>query len=67
MADGAYPAIDLNALGETVQITVDVLLLPHLRGVIDQLLTNPNNFSGDEEDIIGTIYAFEDLISRLAT
>lgn len=60
-----YPALDPNELGTELTVNVDKLLIPFLIGLIDAELTNPNNWSGDAEDIIGTVYAFEELLKRL--
>lgn len=61
-----YPAIDPNELGTELTVAIDRLLIPFLLGVIDAELTNPENWSGDAEDVQGTIYAFNELLQRLS-
>lgn len=61
-----YPAIDPNQLGTELTVEIDRLLIPFLLGVIDGELTDPNNWEGDEEDIQGTLYAFNELLKRLS-
>ncbi len=63
--DGPFPAIDPNALGDEVSVSVDTLLVPFLLGAIEEL-RNPANWHGDEEDIRGTVEALDSLLAQLA-
>jgi microcystin-dependent protein len=64
VANGPFPPVDPNALGDVFCLSVDRLLVPYLLGVVDDL-TTPGVYDGDYEDIVGTVYAFEELIQRL--
>lgn len=61
-----FPALDPNDLGDVVAVEIDRLLIPYLIGAA-QALTNPDEFYGDNEDIIGTVYAFQLLLTELAS
>jgi len=61
-----FPAIDPNELGEIETVLIDRLLIPYLLGVAQEL-TNPDNYYGDPEDIIGTVYAMQELLARLSS
>lgn len=62
--DNLLPPIDPNELGTGRCYFIDDLLVPYLIPRI-YLLTSTQIYEGDYEDIVGTHYAFEELLSRL--
>lgn len=66
MTDGIFPAVDANQFGDKVTRCIDSALVPFLLGAIQPLLTNPNTYTGDPEDVIETVYQIELLLSDLA-
>jgi len=61
-----FPALDPNELGDIVAVEIDRLLIPYLLGVAQELIY-ANNYYGDQEDIIGTIYAMQLLLTELGS
>jgi len=61
-----FPALDPNDLGDLVTVEIDRLLIPYLIGVAQELIY-ANNYYGDPEDIQGTVYAMQELLTILGS
>lgn len=64
MSNAPFPAVDGNALGDTVSVDIDKALIPYVLGAVAEL-DDPQLFYGDSEDIEKTLAAIENLLFTL--